>query len=100
MGSKFTMIPTNVRRESIKEEDEGAEVKGLKGEVKSEVRDKDKSQKSPEDPPPHKLIAQLISEEIKERSRRFSQLPPAPVESPDAVKMGSKFTMIPTDANR
>ena len=93
MGSKFTMIPTNVRRESIKEEDEGAE-------VKSEVRDKDKSQKSPEDPPPHKLIAQLISEEIKERSRRFSQLPPAPVESPDAVKMGSKFTMIPTDANR
>ena len=67
---------------------------------KSEVRDKDKSQKSPEDPPPHKLIAQLISEEIKERSRRFSQLPPAPVESPDAVKMGSKFTMIPTDANR
>ena len=97
MGSKFTMIPTNVRRESIKEEDEGAEVKG---EVKSEVRDKDKSQKSPEDPPPHKLIAQLISEEIKERSRRFSQLPPAPVESPDAVKMGSKFTMIPTDANR
>ena len=93
MGSKFTMIPTNVRRESIKEEDEGAEVKG-------EVRDKDKIQKSPDDPPPHKLIAQLISEEIKERSRRFSQLPPAPVESPDAVKMGSKFTMIPTDANR
>ena len=51
-------------------------------------------------PPPHKLIAQLITEELKERSRRFSQLPPASEDSPDAVKMGSKFTMIPTDANR
>ena len=51
-------------------------------------------------PPPHKLIAQLITEELKERSRRFSQLPPASEDSPGAVKMGSKFTMIPTDANR
>ena len=86
MGSKFTMIPTNVRRESIKEEDEEAE---------------DKGGKAPVDPPPqHKLLAKMISEEIKERSRRFSQLPPASVESPDAVKMGSKFTMIPTDLRR
>ena len=51
-------------------------------------------------PPPHKLIAQLITQELKERSRRFSQLPPASEDSPNAVKMGSKFTMIPTDANR
>ena len=58
------------------------------------------SDNPPQPPPPHKLIAQLISEEIKERSRRFSQLPPASEDSPDAVKMGSKFTMIPTDAKR
>ena len=38
--------------------------------------------------------------EIKNKSRKFSQLPPASVESPLAVKMGSKFTMIPTDVRR
>ena len=91
MGSKFTMIPTDVRRQSIKEEDE-----------EDHTEDKNKGGKAPEDPqpPPHKLIASLIAEEIKERSRRFSQLPPASEDSPDAVKMGSKFTMIPTDAKR
>ena len=30
-----------------------------------------------------------------EKSRRFSQLPPADTDSPNAVKLGSKFTMIP-----
>lgn len=30
-----------------------------------------------------------------EKSRRFSQLPPASQDSPGAVKLGSKFTMIP-----
>jgi hypothetical protein len=30
-----------------------------------------------------------------EKSRRFSQLPPADTNSPNAVKLGSKFTMIP-----
>ena len=29
-----------------------------------------------------------------EKSRRFSKLPPADVDSPNAVKLGSKFTMI------
>ena len=29
-----------------------------------------------------------------EKSRRFSQLPPADSDSPNAVKLGSKFTMI------
>ena len=33
-----------------------------------------------------------------EKSRRFSQLPPASSDSPNAVKLGSKFTMIPRDA--
>merc|ERR1711879_691427 len=83
MGSKFTMIPTDVRRQSIKEEDEGTHDKRIN--------------KADTQPPPHKLIAQLITEELKERSRRFSQLPPASEDSPNAVKMGSKFTMIPTD---
>ena len=40
------------------------------------------------------------STEIKNKSRKFSQLPPASAESPLAVKMGSKFTMIPTDVRR
>ena len=30
-----------------------------------------------------------------EKSRRFSQLPPADTDSPNAIKLGSKFTMIP-----
>ena len=29
-----------------------------------------------------------------EKSRRFSKLPPAPKDSPNAVKLGSKFTKI------
>ena len=29
-----------------------------------------------------------------EKSRRFSKLPPADKDSPNAVKLGSKFTMI------
>ena len=92
MGSKFTMIPTDVRRQSIKEEDEGDHQEG--------DQNKGGKTKTQDDPPPHKLIASLIAEEIKERSRRFSQLPPASEDSPEAVKMGSKFTMIPTDAKR
>ena len=32
-----------------------------------------------------------------EKSRRFSRLPPARIDSEKAVKMGSKFTMIPTE---
>ena len=31
------------------------------------------------------------------KSRKFSQLAPASVDNPNAVKMGSKFTMIPHD---
>ena len=32
-------------------------------------------------------------------SRKFSQLPPAPSNSPHAVQVGEKFTMIPTEAD-
>ena len=32
-----------------------------------------------------------------EKSRRFSKLPPAPLDAPNAVQLGSKFTMIPRD---
>ena len=38
----------------------------------------------------------MITPEV-EKSRRFSKLPPAPKDSPNAVQMGSKFTMIPRD---
>ena len=31
------------------------------------------------------------------KSRRFSQMPPAPIDNPMAVTMGGKFTMIPRD---
>ena len=36
----------------------------------------------------------LLAEAQAEKSRRFSKLPPASVDSPNAVKLGSKFTMI------
>ena len=36
----------------------------------------------------------LIANVQGEKSRRFSKLPPASVNSPNAVKLGSKFTMI------
>ena len=154
MGSKFTMIPTDIRRESIKEEDEGSnvvptqsptaptaypphkllakmisdEIKEKKNKLFSQVppespemvpkitmvpadfrRESVKEQDEGEVPPdpstppadsPHMLIAKLMTDEIKERSRRFSQLPPADAESPEAVKLGSKFTMIPTGSHR
>ena len=35
-----------------------------------------------------------------EKSRRFSKLPPAAVDSPNAVKLGSKFTMISREADK
>ena len=36
----------------------------------------------------------LVASAQEEKSRRFSKLPPASVDSPNAVKLGSKFTMI------
>ena len=36
----------------------------------------------------------LIASAQEEKSRRFSKLPPASADSPNAVKLGSKFTMI------
>ena len=155
MGSKFTMIPTDVRRESIREEEEESnssnavpnqsastpypphkllakmisdEIKEKKNKLfshlppespemvpkitmvpadtrRESIKERDESEVPPEatTPPadsPHLLIAKLMTDEIKERSRRFSQLPPADAESPQAVKMGSKFTMIPTGTHR
>ncbi len=41
----------------------------------------------------------LVEPSNGEKSRRFSKLPPASTDSPLAVKMGSKFTMIPTGDN-
>lgn len=38
-----------------------------------------------------------LSAGAAEKSRRFSKLPPASTDSPNAVKLGSKFTMIPTE---
>ena len=35
--------------------------------------------------------------QLNEKSRRFSKLPPAPLDAPNAVQLGSKFTMIPRD---
>ena len=36
----------------------------------------------------------LVASAQEEKSRRFSKLPPASADSPNAVKLGSKFTMI------
>lgn len=38
-----------------------------------------------------------LAPKASEKSRRFSQLPPASTDSPNAVKLGSKFTMIPSE---
>ena len=59
-----------------------------------------------EDPPNHEVVLSPASlslsavAESGEKSRRFSKLPPVSQDSPNAVKLGSKFTMIPhQDAN-
>ena len=55
---------------------------------------------SPTSLKPALLHGQLSSlrQEEDYTSRKFSQLAPAPSNSPHAVQVGGKFTMIPTEA--
>lgn len=49
-------------------------------------------------PMPEKTVKEAsLTPTSSEKSRRFSKLPPANVDSPNAVKLSSKFTMIPQE---
>ena len=36
----------------------------------------------------------------EEKSRRFSKLPPAPIDDPNAVQLGAKFTIIRQNSSK
>ena len=53
--------------------------------------------KPPDSPGVDESNKQLILPEASKKSRKFSQIAPASLDNPNAVQMGSKFTMIPTN---
>ena len=92
-ANKVGKFAISARRESR----EARELLQQQEEVKEEVED------PPNNPEvvlsPASLSLSAVAES-GEKSRRFSKLPPVSQDSPNAVKLGSKFTMIPhQDAN-